>query len=356
MRTLQVLLPHSSYEIAIGRQLLPRAGSLVRQVYSGRRAAVVADENVWQLYGQTLCTALHSQGIEPLPVVVPAGEASKQLSRLDQVYQAFAEAGLTRSELIIAFGGGVVGDLAGFAAATYMRGMPYVQLPTTLLAQVDSSVGGKTAVNLPQGKNLVGAFWQPRLVVADTHLLETLNDREFACGMAEVIKYGAIASQPLLEQLQRADGRAGIMQSIEEVVYHCCDIKRSIVQEDERDTGRRMLLNFGHTFGHAIERLGGFSQLNHGEAVGLGMLLAAKAGQTLGISPADCYPPLQQLLERFGLPVEQPFTLLELLPLLALDKKAGQDSLQLILLKELGCAKIHPISLQALAQLMERGQ
>ena len=244
MKTLLVELKDRSYNIHIGRGLLDQTGALL-EPFSGRRAVVLTDENVWGLYGERLQEAL-ADFFPHKVLVLKHGEGSKSLSNLEIVLEFMAESGLTRSDLLINFGGGVIGDLGGFAAGCYMRGISTVQIPTTLLSQVDSSVGGKTAVNLKCGKNLAGLFWQPKLVIADTEVLHTLPDREFAGGMAEVIKYGAIRSKELFDKLGTYSGRADAAEALPEIIYECCDIKRDIVRRDEFDTGERMLLNFGH--------------------------------------------------------------------------------------------------------------
>jgi 3-dehydroquinate synthase len=285
MKTLLVELKDRSYNIHIGRGLLDQTGALL-EPFSGRRAVVLTDENVWGLYGERLQEAL--EDFFPHKVLVlKHGEGSKSLSNLEIVLEFMAESGLTRSDLLINFGGGVIGDLGGFAAGCYMRGISTVQIPTTLLSQVDSSVGGKTAVNLKCGKNLAGLFWQPKLVIADTELLHTLPDREFAGGMAEVIKYGAIRSKEMFDKLGTYSGRADAAEALPEIIYECCDIKRDIVRRDEFDTGERMLLNFGHTFGHAVEKIGNYERFIHGEAVAIGMIMAARYGAAAGESEPD---------------------------------------------------------------------
>lgn len=336
MQQLQVHLEEKSYSIYIGARILQQAGTYIRTVYTGGRAAVVTDETVWKLYGSVLTAALLKEGIDPTPIILKPGEESKSLANLGYVLESLAEMGLTRSELLIAFGGGVMGDLGGFAASSYMRGVPFVQIPTTLLSQVDSSVGGKTAVNLPQGKNLVGAFYQPKLVLADTGTLSSLNDREFAGGMAEVIKYGAIFSAAFLQKLQDAKNRAGAMEQIEEIVYQCCDFKRVVVEKDEFDNGERALLNFGHTFGHTIEKLGNFTDYIHGEAVAMGMVLAALYGENLGKTKQGTAKQLYQICLGYGLPVNHEMHPLQMAPLFHLDKKASGKGITLILAEYAG--------------------
>ncbi len=240
------------YEIKIERGLLRRAGDEIRRIpelRGARKAAVVTDSNL-ATQAQAVKASLKAAGYDVTLHVFPAGEESKNLSSIAAMLEAFAQFGLTRTDFAVAFGGGVTGDMAGFAAASYLRGIPFVQIPTSLLAQVDSSVGGKTGVDLPQGKNLVGAFWQPRLVLIDPDTLNTLPPRYFADGMGEVVKYGCIRSRALFDSLR--DGQA--WERLEDIIYQCVDIKRQVVENDERDKGERMILNFGHTLGHSLEK------------------------------------------------------------------------------------------------------
>ena len=348
MRQLQVDLGDRSYPIYIGAGLLKEAGRLIRGAYGGTRAVLLSDDLVWPLYGEALTRALDGAGIRISPVILPHGEGMKTLANLEQLLEAMARAGLTRDSALIALGGGVVGDLGGFAAGVYMRGIPFIQIPTTLLAQVDSSVGGKTAVNLRHGKNLAGIFWQPRLVLADTDTLETLPERELAGGMAEVVKYGAIRSRALFDSLAEISSLSGLTACFPEVIYACCDCKRQLVERDERDTGARMLLNFGHTFGHAIEKLGNYETYIHGEAVAMGMVLAARLGEALGVTTAGVATSISALCSGFQLPVETEITVKALLPHMELDKKAGDGGLRLILLRDIGDAFIYKTSISEL--------
>lgn len=344
-----VRLAGHAYDIRIGGGLLKTAGEEIAAVHAGRRAVVLTDDNVWPLYGDTLLSSLGDG--EWRVLVLPHGEATKSLASYGRTLGYMAEAGLTRGDLLIAFGGGVIGDLGGFAAATYMRGIAFVQIPTTLLAQVDSAVGGKTAVNLPNGKNLVGAFHQPVRVLSDTSLLRTLPARELAGGMAEVIKYGAIYDAAFFEKLESHPSldEAGLL---DEIVYTCCDLKRAVVERDEKDTGERMLLNFGHTFGHAVEQLGNYERFIHGEGVALGMVLAAQAGECLGVTPAGTADRLRRLCGTFGLPTECPYTPAQLAPLMALDKKALGKEIRLVLLREMGSAFVKGLESAAFDRLM----
>ncbi|MDR2088268.1 MAG: 3-dehydroquinate synthase, partial [Clostridiales Family XIII bacterium] len=270
------------------------------------------------------------------------------LTGLGRLYDAFAEMRLRRDGLVIAFGGGVIGDLAGFAAATWMRGVRLVQVPTTLLAQVDSSVGGKTAVNTGAGKNLAGVFYQPSFVLADTALLATLPAREFRCGMAEVIKYGAIRSARLFESLHAVPSA----EALRDTVGACCAVKADIVERDEFDTGERMLLNFGHSFGHAIEKLGGFRRYNHGEAVAMGMALAAEAGERMGLTARGSADALREVLAVHGLETDCPYAPAELLPQMELDKKNSDGAVRLVLLAAPGEAFVRSVDRAALLEAM----
>lgn len=343
MKTLRVNLPGREYGIHIGGGLLSRAGELIRQVTDSKRAVVVTDSNVKPLYADKLTSALKDSGIETKIICVDAGEKSKSLSVLERLYKEMLDFKITRSDLVIALGGGVVGDLTGFAAASLLRGIPFIQVPTTLLSQVDSSVGGKVAVNLPQGKNLVGAFYQPKQVIIDTECLKTLKPETFADGMAEVIKYGAIADADLFRVLENIKDDEELFAKIPEIVYTCCDIKRQIVEDDELDTGGRMVLNFGHTFGHAIEKKYGFGGYTHGMAVAVGMVMASDRGEKEGITPLGTAERVRKILQKYDLPVYAELLREELLAAAGVDKKGAGDKINLILLKKIGEAVIYPI-------------
>ena len=263
-------------EIHIETGLLDRAGAVILETFSPSRVHIVSDSTVAPLYLEKLEKQFS------LPVthtVIPAGEEHKQLSTVEGIYHDLLAAGMTRKDLIIALGGGVVGDITGFAAATFLRGVSLCQIPTTLLAQVDSSVGGKTGVDLPEGKNLVGAFYQPRLVLIDPNVLASLPDSTFADGMAEVVKYGYISNREILTMVSQPDYKS----NIENIIYECVKIKRDVVAIDEHDTGLRMILNFGHTIGHAAEKLGNYTDLTHGQAVAIGMVAAMRLSALLGV-------------------------------------------------------------------------
>ncbi len=339
---LRVELGERSYPIHIGGGLLDRAAAYEPHV-KGRRAAIVTNATVAALYAQRVEAALAAAGASTLRIVVPDGEAFKNWQTLDNIHSALLEARADRRTVVIALGGGVVGDMAGFAAATYQRGIGHVQVPTTLLAQVDSSVGGKTAINHALGKNMVGAFHQPSAVIADTASLSTLPSREYAAGLAEVVKYGAIQDLELLEwiethvELLRARDQATLIH----VIRRSCEIKAEVVALDERENGARALLNFGHTFGHAIESAAGYGNWLHGEAVAIGMALAARFSSRAGRLPEAQADRLVNLLRALGLPVDPPNFPPEVwLEFMGRDKKNERGGITLILLDGLGRAAV----------------
>jgi len=341
MIEIDVALGERRYPIRIGAGLLDE-GSW-RGALRGRHALVVTDDRVAPLYLARVERALGALTHDS--IVLPAGEASKTLEHTARVLDALAGLGASRDAAVIALGGGVVGDLAGFAAATWMRGVDFVQLPTTLLAMVDSSVGGKTGVNIAAGKNLVGAFHQPRAVFIDTATLATLPGREYAAGLAEVVKYGAIGDADFFAWLEaNADAlEARDGDALAEAIGFSCRYKAGVVARDEREQGERALLNFGHTFGHALEAERGYGDLLHGEAVAIGMVLAAKLSAALGRAPAEDADRLARLLSRFGLPVAPPRADADaLLARMRLDKKNVSGRLRLILWRGIGKAEIAP--------------
>lgn len=328
------------YEILLERGLLSRAGEECAKLFApGARVMIISDSNVYPLFGEKVAASLREAGFRVFSCTFPAGEQSKQLSTVEGFYRALAENHFTRSDFVVALGGGVTGDMAGFAAATFLRGIDFVQVPTSLLAQVDSSVGGKTGVDLPFGKNLVGAFHQPRLVLIDPDTLDALPPHFFADGMGEVIKYGCIRDKDLFENLEKQD----VKEHLEEVIFRCVDCKRQIVEADALEKGERMLLNFGHTLGHAMEKLRDFQGLSHGEAVGIGMVLISQAGEKTGLTQPGTADRIAALLEKYGLPTKTTDTPAELAAAASLDKKTDGDNLHLILLQSIGEACIHTI-------------
>ena len=274
---LHVNLGKDSYDIIIEKGSLEHAGDYIKDVFKGRKIAIISDDNVFPLYGISLENQLASYDVTS--IVIPHGEPSKNFEILPSIYSKLLDAKLTRSDLIIALGGGVIGDLAGFVASTYLRGVKFIQMPTSLLAQVDSSVGGKVAVDLPEGKNLVGAFKHPLFVLIDPLTLKTLDPHFITDGMGEVIKYGCIKDRALFDQLKGYKDFKDLYQDIDEIIYKCVDIKRDVVEKDLFDFGDRLCLNFGHTIGHAIEQYYNFSKYSHGEAVAIGMVAITKISE-----------------------------------------------------------------------------
>jgi 3-dehydroquinate synthase len=342
MQTVRVALGERAYPIHVGEGLLGR-GELIAAVLPQRRVAIVTNDVVAPLHLGRLAAALDAAGVQVATIVVPDGESHKDWATLNAVFDALLAQRCDRQTAIVALGGGVIGDLAGFAAATYQRGVPFVQVPTTLLAQVDSSVGGKTAINHPRGKNMIGAFHQPLAVVADMDTLATLPERELRAGLAEVIKHGAIADAAFFDWLEAniealvARDRAALAHAVRRSV----EIKAAVVARDEREAGERALLNFGHTFGHAIEAGIGFGAWLHGEAVGAGMAMAADLSVRLGCLEPAAAARLRALLARAGLPVAGPALGAErYVELMAVDKKAAAGRLRFIVLDALGAARI----------------
>lgn len=329
------------YTVTVENGVLDRAGELIRPLKKpGTRIMLISDSNVMPLYGERAEASLKAAGFPVSRYVFPAGEEHKQLATVNGMYQALAEEGFTRTDLIVTLGGGVTGDMGGFAAATFLRGMDFVQLPTTLVSQADASVGGKTGVDLPFGKNLVGAFHQPLAVITDPELLNSLPRHFFNDGLGEVIKHGCIADRELFTALEQG----AALKDLEKVVGRSVAIKRDFVEADTRDTGRRMILNFGHTCGHALEKLHGFKDLSHGEAVGIGMVLACRAGERLGITAPGTGERIARVLAQYCLPAETDFTPEEIVKATALDKKSDGESLRFIFLKEIGESLIHPLT------------
>jgi 3-dehydroquinate synthase len=338
MKTLTVDLGDRSYPIHIGRGLLD-LGRLIASHLPQQRAAIVTNTTVAPLYLDRLTAALEAEGVACLPIVLPDGEAYKNWETLNLVFDALLTARAERKTTLVALGGGVIGDIAGFAAACYQRGVPFVQAPTTLLSQVDSSVGGKTGINHPLGKNMIGAFYQPQVVVADTDTLDTLPDRELSAGLAEVIKYGVIGDPALFAWLE-AHMDALIARDKDALacaIFESCRNKAEVVAADEKEAGRRALLNFGHTFGHAIEAGMGYGNWLHGEAVAAGMVMAARASRRMGLIGTEDVERLTALLVRAGLPVDAPdLGVASYMNAMGVDKKVEAGRIRFVLLRRLG--------------------
>ena len=342
MQTLTVALGDRAYPIHIGSGLLDRP-ELILPHLKIPQAAIVTNTTVGPLYLERAQNALVAAGIKTVPIVLPDGEAYKNSESLNQIYDVLLQNRMERKGTLIALGGGVIGDLTGFAAATYLRGVPFIQIPTTLLAQVDSSVGGKTGINHPLGKNMIGAFYQPQLVLADTDTLNTLPDRELSAGLAEVIKYGLIGDLPFFEWLVANMELllARDPQALTYAILRSCQNKAEVVAADERESGRRALLNLGHTFGHAIEAGMGYGKVLHGEAVGTGMLMAAVLSEKLGWIGSPDVARIRALIVKARLPVIAPDLGAEkYLDLMGLDKKVEGGKLRFVLLKAIGKAVV----------------
>ena len=339
-----------SYDVRIGRGLLDDCGRQIAERVRCASAAVVTDDTVYALYGERVCASLEAAGVRTVCYVFPHGEKSKNLLEYAKILNFLAENRVTRADALIALGGGVTGDLGGFAAATYLRGIPFVQLPTTLLAAVDSSVGGKTAVDLPAGKNLAGAFYQPELVLCDLDTLDSLPREIFLDGCAEVINYAVLGSRELFALL--ADIPSG--KGLEEVTARCVEMKRDFVQSDELDRGARQMLNLGHTFGHAVEASSRFT-LSHGKSVAIGMAMILRAACSRGLCSAETRDAVIALLQRYGLPTECPYPADMLLGALSADKKIFGTRLNLVVPTDIGACRLLPVGVDELSGWLRDG-
>ncbi len=344
---IEVGLGDRSYPIYFLYHQFKNIGSLLRHYGLYKKVAIVTNPTVWSLYGDRVFDSIKDADFEPVLIKIPDGERFKRLKWISHIYDRMLEHRMDRNSSVIALGGGVIGDMAGFAAATYMRGVPYVQIPTTLLSQVDSSVGGKTGVNHPKGKNMIGAFYQPCLVLIDTGFLDTLKPRELRAGLAEVVKYGVIKDRALFEFLE--DNYKEILKLDRDAILHIvrrsCEIKARIVEEDEREKGIRAILNFGHTFGHAIESITGYRRFRHGESISIGMVMAAELSKNLGLCGDDVPERIESLLLNFGLPVKPPpISTDEFEEAMRLDKKVLREQQRFILVRDIGDVVIREIA------------
>lgn len=323
------------YDVLIGHGLLDELGTLAAGVVDAKTAAIVSDDSVFALYGGRVAAALERTGLRVVSFVFPHGESSKNLTVYGQVLNFLCENRVSRTDVVVALGGGVVGDLAGFAAATYLRGIRFIQVPTTLLAMVDSSVGGKTAIDLPAGKNLAGTFYQPWLVLCDPDCLTTLPEEIFHDGCAEVIKYAVLGNAPFFDDLRAGSAHA----QLEHIIETCVTMKRDIVAQDEFDRGQRQLLNLGHTFGHGIEACSGFA-VSHGSAVAIGMAMMVRAAAAFGLCTEKTRDTVVDILRQYDLPVDCAFRAEDMLPTILHDKKAAGDTIHLIVPTAVGQCRI----------------
>ncbi len=358
MRIVKVPLGSRSYDIKIGTGLLASVGRECARLALSRRCVIISDRNVAPRYGQAAQEALTKAGFAAALVTIPAGETAKSLRTLKACYDQLAAQRLERKSFIVALGGGVVGDLAGFVAATYLRGLPFVQVPTTLLAQVDSSVGGKVGLNLKAGKNLVGAFHQPRLVLCDLATLASLPMREYRSGLAEVIKYGIIYDAGLFRRLERDLPRLlrRDERTLAAVIARCCEIKADVVRKDETESGLRAILNFGHTVGHALEAISHYGKYLHGEAIAIGQVAAAKlSAQVLGL-PAEEVERIERIFQRAGLPTQMKLNAPQrqkILTATSLDKKVSGGEIKFVLARRIGVVEFgHQVPLAVIEQTL----
>ncbi|MEG2289828.1 MAG: 3-dehydroquinate synthase [Clostridium sp.] len=337
MKKIELNIPNNEYEIFIENGLINNIGFEISKIYNGERIAIITDKNVDKYYGNMLEKSLECEGYEVLKVVLEPGERSKSIECLMKLYDELLDFKINRGNLIIALGGGVIGDLTGFCASTLLRGIPFIQIPTSLLAQIDSSIGGKVAIDLPRGKNLIGSFYHPMAVYIDPLVLKTLDKRYINDGLGEVIKYGLIKDKNLYEKLKNMDNYSKLFESFEDIIYRCCNIKREIVEYDEMDTGERMILNFGHTIGHAIEKLYNFEKFSHGEAVAIGMFKIASKCEEKGICPNGTTRSIKEILIKYELPYEvDNIDSKRLIEIIGVDKKNVGNDINLILLKDIG--------------------
>ena len=338
MRELHVNLGENSYDILFGSGLLKNLPEYIKRVYKGKKLFIITDNNVEKYYREQLETILKDYDFTFY--ILEAGEKSKTLDNVAKIYKAMINSSLSRDDLVVAFGGGVTGDIAGFAAATYMRGVPFIQIPTTLLSQVDSSVGGKVGVDLEEGKNLVGAFNQPKIVLIDTSVLKTLTDRYFFDGLAEVVKYGCIYDENLFSLLEGLKNREEVMEHIEDILFRSCDIKREVVEEDEKEHGLRMILNFGHTVGHGLEQYYNYEKYTHGEAVSLGMIEILETDEREGITEKGTLERTKKLLMQLNLPVEDKYNREDVIKIMKRDKKNKKGEVNFVMIEKIGKHKI----------------
>ena len=358
MGIVNVPLGHRSYDIRIGPGLLARLGAECARLGLRKRCAVIADTNVGPRYGKAAQTALTKAGFTSSLIIIPAGETAKSIKTVEACYNQLAAQRLERQSFVVALGGGVVGDLAGFVAATYLRGIAFVQVPTTLLAQVDSSVGGKVGLNLKAGKNLVGAFHQPRLVLCDLATLASLPMREYRSGLAEVIKYGIIYDAGLFRRLERDLPRLlrRDERTLAAVIARCCEIKADVVRQDETESGLRAILNFGHTIGHALEAISHYGKYLHGEAIAIGQVAAAKlSAQVLGL-PAEEVKRIERIFQRAGLPTQVKLNAPQrqkFLTAISLDKKVSGGEIKFVLARRIGLVEFgHQVPLAVIERIL----
>lgn len=357
MKTLNVGLGKNSYDIVIGENFSENFSEYIKNIYKEEKLFVITDSNVDGIYRNIYERMF--KDFKYTVYVLEAGEKNKHIGIMPAVYSAMVDAGLTRKDMVIAFGGGVVGDIAGFAAASYMRGIDFVQIPTTIVSQVDSSVGGKVGVDLSEGKNLIGAFHQPKLVLIDNYFLNTLTDRYFYDGFAEIVKYGCIYDKDFFDKMEKIIENSGalqenenykkklrehLMKHINEFVYRSCEIKKEVVEKDEKESSLRMILNYGHTIGHAVEQFTNYEKYSHGEAISTGMVDITKIGEKKGITKKGEHIRIEKLLRKLNLPTDIRYPEKEISHIMRRDKKSVSDGINFVFLREIGEAEIVKMS------------
>lgn len=343
------------YYVVVENGAINKVGEVISTMFKpSTRVMLISETNVFPIYGEKVLYSIKKAGFEAYSFVFEAGEKHKTMDTVMQMYKAMGDAGFTRTDLVVTLGGGVTGDMGGFAAATFLRGIDFIQVPTSLLSMVDASVGGKTGIDMPFGKNLVGAFHQPRAVITDPEVLSTLPREYFIDGLGEVVKYGCIWDEKLFEDLE--NGTA--LDNLEDTICKCIDCKRQLVEEDANDKGRRIILNFGHTLGHALEKLNSFSGLSHGRAVAIGMLMLTKITEALKMTEQGTSDRLEKLLKKMELPTDAPeYTIDEIIDATALDKKSTGKKLNLVIIPKIGETSVYKTDrnyLVLVSKLMER--
>jgi 3-dehydroquinate synthase len=354
MEKIRVDLGKDSYDIEIGRGLFAGVGKKIRQLSKADKVAIITDAVVDQLYGAKLENLLSAEGFAVRRFAFPAGEDHKNLAVYEKMLRACADFAMTRKDLIVVLGGGVPGDLGGFVAASYLRGISFIQIPTTILAQIDSSVGGKVAVDLPEGKNLVGAFYQPKGVFIDPDLLATLPKRYVHDGLAEVIKCAAFGNAELFQTMEKFDSDEEVLRHIPEIIGACIRIKVRVVEEDVRDTGARMVLNFGHTIGHAVERFYHYEKYTHGEGVAIGMVRLTRRTEKLGLTEPGTADRIEKLLRQYGIPTDDAISTEDVLAGITMDKKKRGNQITLVIVPQIGKSLLLPVAIDDLRQYVER--
>lgn len=347
MKIIEVKLKDNGYKIYIEKNIFEKIAVYLKENHENKKIVIITDKNLEKLYVEALNEIIQDKNFKTKIISIEPGEKSKSIDTLKKLYEDFTNFNLTRGDLILTFGGGVVGDLGGFAASTYLRGVPYIQIPTSLLAQVDSSVGGKVAVDLPWGKNLVGSFYQPKAVFIDPELLKTLDKRFLHDGLAEVIKYGCIRDESIFKALMSYKDDEELLDNIEKIIYTCCSIKKKVVESDEKDLGERMILNFGHTLGHAVEEYFNYSKYTHGEAVAIGMAEITRRSEELNITKIGTHNFIEKILMKYGLPYKRiEMDKEKILHTIKLDKKSSGENINLILLNKIGEGFIKKVSIR----------